>query len=264
MEPVYNTIGVDYNLTRKADPYLTDRLFHHLNPSKDGMYLDIGCGSGNYTSALQKKGGYFIGIDPSSEMLEKAKGQDKQIDWRIGVAEKTGVEPDSVDGIIASLTIHHWTDLHRSFTELGRILKTDGKIVIFTTTPEQMNGYWLNHYFPKMLERSISQMPSLEKVKDELQHSGIEIVDTENYSIKPDLKDLFLYSGKENPALYFRDDVRRGISSFSSLSNQPEVDQGLSKLRNDIDNRRIRGVIESYANHLGDYLFIIGKKNAEF
>jgi ubiquinone/menaquinone biosynthesis C-methylase UbiE len=54
------------------------------------LYLDIGCGTGNYSSDLQKKEFQFIGIDPSIEMLQKAQSQNKNIQWKIGSAEKTG------------------------------------------------------------------------------------------------------------------------------------------------------------------------------
>jgi trans-aconitate methyltransferase len=90
MPTKYNTIGINYNQTRKADPYLTEQLLKHLNPNKSGLYADIGCGTGNYTSALQKKGFQFIGIDPSIEMLQKAQSNNKNIQWKIGSAEKTG------------------------------------------------------------------------------------------------------------------------------------------------------------------------------
>ena len=107
MKPKYDNIGIGYNLTRKADRYLTEQLLHHLQPSSTGLYLDIGCGTGNYTHALQQKGLNFIGIDPSPLMLEKAKSQNEQITWQLGFAENTGLPETSVDGIIGSLPIHH-------------------------------------------------------------------------------------------------------------------------------------------------------------
>ena len=153
MSTKYNKIGINYNQTRKADPYLTQQLIKHLNPNENGFYLDIGCGTGNYTDALQEKGFKFIGIDPSIEMLQKAQSQNQNIEWKIGSAEKTDLPQHSIDGIIGTLTIHHWTNLARAFSELNYILKPKGKIVIFTSTPQQMKGYWLNHYFPKNVRR---------------------------------------------------------------------------------------------------------------
>ncbi len=262
MEVKYDKIGIDYNLTRKADKYLTEQLLYYLQPTKDGKYLDIGCGTGNYTSELQKNGFDLIGIDPSELMLEKAKLKNHKIHWKIGSAENTGLPENSVDGIIGSLTIHHWTDLKIGFSELNKVLKPNGRIVIFTSTPEQMKGYWLNHYFPKMLSDSIIQMPTLKRLKKAMKDSGIEFLETQKYFIKPDLEDQFLYCGKQNPELYFDEQIRHGISSFSSLSNRTEVENGLSELRKDIDSGKIEEIIKSYDNDLGDYLYVIGKKPA--
>ncbi|MEO1032671.1 MAG: class I SAM-dependent methyltransferase, partial [Bacteroidota bacterium] len=234
MSTKYNKIGVNYNQTRKADPYLTDQLLKHLNPNKKGLYLDIGCGTGNYTNALNERGFQFIGIDPSIEMLQKARLNNQSINWQIGTAEKTGLPENSIDGIVATLTIHHWTNLSRAFSELKYVLKPGGKIIVFTSTPKQMKGYWLNHYFPKMLEDSILQMPSFETVEEAMMSSGLKVITTENYDIKPDLKDQFLYCGKQNPELYFDESIRHGISSFSALANKEDVENGLATLRDDI------------------------------
>ena len=103
-------------------------------------------------------------------------------------------------------------------------------------------------------------MPTFENIKTTMKDSRFELLQTEKYFIKPDLKDQFLYCGKQNPELYFDDQVRHGIFSFSSLANRTEVKQGLSKLRKDIDNGKINKIIKSYDNDFGDYLYIIGKK----
>lgn len=260
MKAKYDTIGQQYNQTRKADPYLAERLFQHLQPKKGGIYLDIGCGTGNYTNTLQRRGFDFIGIDPSEIMLEKARSINAEIDWRKGVAEQTGLAATTVDGIIGSLTIHHWTDLASSFRELYRILKPGGNIVLFTSTPAQMKGYWLNHYFPQMLKDSIDQMPTLESVTQAMNNAGFRIVKTESYLIQIDLKDQFLYCGKQQPELYLDPDVRKGISSFSALANKTEVEIGLTKLKADIDSGEINTIIQSFENDMGDYLYLLGQK----
>jgi len=51
---LYDRIGVGYDDTRQADPYLRSRLIHHLRPSPSGRYLDIGSGTGNYTFAMHQ------------------------------------------------------------------------------------------------------------------------------------------------------------------------------------------------------------------
>jgi ubiquinone/menaquinone biosynthesis C-methylase UbiE len=262
MPEKYDTIGKDYNLTRQADNYITERLYYHLNPETGKIYLDIGCGTGNYTHALNKKGVQFIGIDPSEKMLDKAKLQNQNITWLLGKAESIPLDNESIDGCIASLTLHHWTNLSNGFKELYRVLKTNGKVVIFTSTPNQMKGYWLNHYFPKMLSVSIQQMPSFEIIKKALIENRFKNIKTEAYFIKPDLQDLFLYAGKERPELYLNAQVRYGISSFSALSNKKEVEQGLHEIEDDIKTKKITKIINDYKNDYGDYLFIITEKQS--
>ncbi|WP_339895520.1 class I SAM-dependent methyltransferase [uncultured Algibacter sp.] len=260
MKAKYDDIGISYNDTRSADPYIAERLLKNLNPKANGLYVDIGCGTGNYTNTFQEKGFNFIGIDPSEKMLEKAKQKNKHIDWILGKAENITLKTKSIDGIIGSLTIHHWGDLEKSFDELYRVLKPNGHLVIFTSTPKQMKGYWLNHYFPKMIEDSMLQMPSFDHVEKVMINSGFSKIKTELYNIKPNLKDLFLYCGKQNPKLYFNPAIRQGISSFSSLANKNEVEIGLKKLEKDILNNGNQDIMDSYKNDLGDYLFIVGEK----
>jgi len=264
MQEKYDIIGTDYNLTRKADKYLTKRILENLVPVKGGTYLDIGCGTGNYTSEFHQLGFDFIGIDPSDQMLKSARLKNEEMDWRAGHAENTSLHNESVDGIVASLTMHHWQNVKQSFREMYRILKGNGNMVIFTSTPKQMKGYWLNHYFPKMMAASAMQMPSLKLVKEAMKEAGLVLTKTESYSIKPDLQDLFLFSGKHLPELYLNPDVLQGISSFSNLANADEVKKGLKKLAKDIKTRKIDTVIKKYENDLGDYLFIKCKKMKRF
>jgi len=263
MDIKYDKIGTGYNSTRQADPYLAERLFSNLQPKTDKLYLDIGCGTGNYTITLANKGFNFIGVEPSEIMLNEAKSRHQDINWLKGTAEQIPAGDKSFDGIIATLTIHHWTDLKKAFIEINRVLSDNGRLVLFTSTPEQMKGYWLNHYFPKMLNASIVQMPSLADIKEAIVQTELEITDIEKYLIKDDLQDCFLYVGKNNPNRYFDETIRYGISSFSSLANIEEVKKGLSKLRNDIDNQAFGKIKDQYVNELGDYLFItIDKKGS--
>jgi len=256
-------IGVGYNHTRKADPFLTERIYHHLCPDQRGTYLDVGCGTGNYTIALALKGVDISGIDPSEEMLKVARSKNSKISWIQGIAEAIPLTSEYVDGIICNLTIHHWDNLTKGFQELHSVLNPNGRVVVFTSTPEQMKGYWLNYYFPNMLSDSIRQMPSEKNVFSALKGAGFLIADTEQYRVKPDLEDMFLYAGKHNPSLYLNSEVRNGISSFSSLANAQEVTTGLEQLEKDITSSEISSVIKKYSNDVGDYLYIIAEKTSK-
>lgn len=252
----YDQIGKGYNRTRRADPFLLQQLQNLLAPHPEKQYLDIGCGSGNYTSALAKKGYQFVGIDPSQHMLDLAAQKSDLVQWKQGQAELISLADESMDGAIGSLTIHHWSDLNQGFKELFRVLKSNTQLVIFTALPSQMKVYWLNEYFPKMLEDSMRQMPDRVAVFNAINSAGFNKVEEVLYSIQPDLQDLFLYSGKHDPDLYFDPVVRAGISSFSALANEEEVGIGLQQLEVDIKSGAINEVIKRYENDTGDYLFL--------
>jgi len=259
---LYNTIGTGYNATRQADPFIAGKLYELLSPKPGGLFLDVGCGTGNYTIALAEKWLDFTGVEPSKKMLETAAVRSLKINWLLGHAEHIPTDGNLFDGAIATLTIHHWKNLVNAFNEISRVLTDNGRIVFFTATPVQMEGYWLNRYFPKMMNYSMAQMPSLEHIKLALEFSGFGITDTEKYFIRDDLKDCFLYVGKNRPYLYFEEEIRNGISSFSALSNAPEVEQGLNSLREDLESEMFNEIQSKYNNDKGDYLYIVaGKTN---
>ncbi len=260
MTSKYDRIGVNYNETRKADNYLSGRMHDLLRSKPEGLYLDVGCGTGNYTIELAKKGVNFIAIDPSERMLNLAKSKYDKIDWRLGEAENTGLDSDSIHGILGSLTMHHWTDLNIAFRELYRIMKSGGTMVLFTSTSEQMKFYWLNHYFPRMMNDSIQQMPSLKIILEALKQAGFDVKEKEKYFVKPDLDDHFLYCGKDRPWLYLEENIRKGISSFSDLANMEEIEFGLSRLENDIEEGRINEIMQRFKSEEGDYLFLVAQK----
>jgi len=260
LEAVYDQIGPGYNITRQADPYIAGKLLELLAPKNDAAYLDIGCGTGNYTLALAAARLNFCGVEPSNKMLDVARSRSSDITWVEGVAEQLPFAHAHFHGAIATLTIHHWKDLYKAFGELYRVLRSNSRLVIFTATPEQMQGYWLNYYFPAMMESSMRQMPSFETVNSALVAAGFVIIQAEQYLVKDELQDLFLYAGKNKPELYFDESIRAGISSFSALANAAEVQRGLAKLRGDIDSGRFNCIRSKFMHSAGDYLFLIAHK----
>ena len=150
--------------------------------------------------------------------------------------------------------------MSKAFWEISRVLKEKGKFVLFTTLPEQTANYWLTNYFPKMMHDSVEQLPSLSAIENALTAANLRIEKMENYFVRDDLQDHFLYCGKNRPELYLSENIRNGISSFSSLANKDEVRNGLQELADDIKKGKISEIIKNYKNDKGDYVFIIIKK----
>ncbi|MBN2546999.1 MAG: class I SAM-dependent methyltransferase [Spirochaetes bacterium] len=257
--PLYDQIGYNYDITRCADPFIVRCLKNHLNFKSGHKYIDIACGSGNYTIALQEKGANMTGIDESGLMIVTAQRKNKKINWIVGSAEKLPFKNNEFNGAICTLALHHFKSRDSIFGEVYRVIDK-GRFVIFTAAPEQMKSYWLNEYFPGIMSASIKQMPSLKSIEKDLKKAGFNFINTESYFVKDDLKDLFLYSGKNHPEKYLNPEVRMGISSFTNLADYDEVEEGCRKLSLDIESGRIKDVMGSFKNDKGDYLFITAEK----
>ncbi len=258
-EPIYNTIGKTYDTTRKADPAIAQKVMRFLCVEPQKTYLDIGCGSGNYTGALSNFGFNIDGIDISPEMLNKAKIKHPNINWYEGNAKRLPFQSNSYDGAICILATHHIKDITIAFKEAFRVI-SHGQFVIFTATPKQCDGYWLREYFPKMIADACHIMTDFEPIQRALSDAGFSNISAEPYFVTNILEDLFLHAGKYRPEIYLNPAVRAGISSFHVSAYDNEVEEGLTKLKQDIETSRIQDVIQQYENSIGDYMFIVAEK----
>lgn len=253
--PIYNTIGKGYNNTRRADPYIAGRVLALLQPSLNGKYLDVGCGTANYTHYMAQMGYTFYGAEPSDTMLQVAFTKQIGGSFTKATAEQLPFEDAFFDGATAMLTLHHWTDQLKGMQEIYRVLKPGSKVVFLSFTEVQMEGYWLAHYFPEMIKRSGEMIPTETEMIDLLNEAGFSSVQTEKYFVQPDVQDHFLYAHKYNPAQYLNPEVRNGTSGFTLCCTPQEIERGIKALENDIQSGHIQHVIRIYENNEGDYLF---------
>ena len=259
----YNRIGDSYDMTRRADSAIVQALADYLNLRGAGQYLDIGCGTGNYTCALAGQGGAWTGLDPSALMLEAARAKSDNIGWHLGAAENLPFEDAGFDGAICTLAVHHFTDISRGFAEIGRVLKPGARLVMFTVKPAQTQAYWLNRYFPKMLEADRKTLPTLAALEAAAKFGGLEVIGTFPYFISEATQDFFFFSGKFRPSLYLSEAVRQGMSCFRLLAHKDELAGGLAQLEADIASGAIAEHIADSQNEIGDYCFFIAEKPAK-
>jgi len=100
--------------------------------------LDLGSGGGvDVFLAAQKVGenGNVIGVDMTSEMLEKARvnarlGSYKNVEFRAGEIENLPVEDDSIDVVISNCVVNLSPDKLATYKEVFRVLKPNGRVLI--------------------------------------------------------------------------------------------------------------------------------------
>ena len=258
MPSPYDLIGTTYARSRRADPAISRVLAQLLQLKPTGTYLDVGCGTGNYTLALSALGGAWSAVDVSEVMLAQARSKTDAVAWVQADADCLPFADASFDGAICTLAIHHFDSLDATFAEVRRTLRSgqSGAFVIFTGLAEQMCQYWLCHYFPQMMERSMAKMPTESAIRSALSRAGFKAIAVAPFFVTNGLEDLFLYSGKHRPALYLDAAVRANISSFAQLAPPAELQEGLARLTADIQSGAFAAIQARYANGAGDYAFV--------
>jgi ubiquinone/menaquinone biosynthesis C-methylase UbiE len=135
---VYEQIGKGYDLTRSADPDIANRLAVQLQIKSDYSYLDVGCGTGNYTLALAKHGGIWHGVDQSKQMIDTAINKSHAVAWKVAEVEALPYADESFSGVLCTLAIHHFAALIPAFKEIYRVLLS-GRFVFFSALARWIN-----------------------------------------------------------------------------------------------------------------------------
>ena len=114
---------------------------------------DIGAGSGFITEGLLVKGLEVVAIDQSAAMLEEMQSKfagSSQIQYLLGEGQKLPLANQEVDYAFANMYLHHVESPLEAISEMARIVKTGGKVVItdldqhnFTFLREEQHDRWL-------------------------------------------------------------------------------------------------------------------------
>lgn len=100
--------------------------------------LDVGCGAGHYLAELLARGARVTGIDASATLLEHARGRvhDPSVLRLHDLEGPLDFAADNAfDGIVCALVIHHIVNRRQLLSEMRRVLRPDGWLVMSTTHP---------------------------------------------------------------------------------------------------------------------------------
>lgn len=122
--------GVTRDRVEEREQHITDcaQELEFVRAKPPGTILDVGCGLGFFLSAVadswEKQG-----VEISSYAAEIAKAHS---DVHIGPLESAGYEDDYFDVVIMHHVIEHMTDPVANVSEVYRILKTGGSLIVGT------------------------------------------------------------------------------------------------------------------------------------
>lgn len=121
------------------------RLIFSMMRSKKGKALDLGCGTGNYTVELHKRGFDVVGVDLSEKMLEIARGKLPDVEFVRASAYNLPFDDESFDLVLSVTMFEFLREPERAVREIHRVLKPGGEVIIGT-----MNGRSLWFLFKRL------------------------------------------------------------------------------------------------------------------
>lgn len=251
----YDLVSQIYDESRIITPETYKILVNCLAINHDSVVLDIGCGTGNYTSAIKRITNNIIGIDQSIGMLQRARRKNYALSLICCDATELPFESETFDAAYSTFVIHHVNNKVAFLNEAYRVLKDNSCFAIESCTHQQMQTFWFYHYFPQGLEIDIARIPDSLEIVTMLDKVGFS-------DIKIEISYTDIVREYDNPELYLDKNYRDGQSTFQFLA-ESDIKLGCIKLRQDIESGRIGNIIKDYEareRQAGGSIIISGHK----
>jgi SAM-dependent methyltransferase len=95
--------------------------------------LDVGCGEGRFAAALLRAGAEVVALDAAAEAVRRALARHPELDARVADCEAgLGLADASFDVVWAGETIEHVADTAGCLSELRRVLRSGGRLLLST------------------------------------------------------------------------------------------------------------------------------------
>jgi len=199
----YDQIASEYARHRQVHPRVLKSLLLTSKVGSPSKVLEVGCGTGNYLVALKTLAGSSCwGIDPSEQMLSRARERSRTIHFQFGKAESLDFPPDFFDLVFSVDVIHHLGDRLAYFREAYRVLRADGKACTVTDS-----GWIIRHrqplavYFPETVEVELSRYPRIAELRDIMDRVGFGEMTESTVEFAYPLTDIQAYRDKAFSAL---------------------------------------------------------------
>jgi SAM-dependent methyltransferase len=130
----YNTVAVSYAGIVQDGPSYEAEVLDLLAKRASGVgpVLDVGCGPGRVAGLLAERGVPVIGIDLSPGMLEVARRDHPDLDFRVGTMTALDLPDGELGGVISWWSIIHLPRdvVPTAFAEFHRVLAPGGVLLL--------------------------------------------------------------------------------------------------------------------------------------
>lgn len=251
----YDKVSRIYDTSRVAHTEVTKKLARLLHVGRDSLILDMGCGTGNYTAALQQVVKSVIGIDLSMGMIGQTRAKFPSLPLVYGDITSLPFSSATFDGAYAVQVLHHVKKKDMFLNEAHRVLKKGAYLALDSCSHRQMLTFWLYHYFPQGIEVDLARIPDVEDIA-----SLLEGAEFSNVGIEISYSDVAFEH--EKTERFLNRDYRNGQSTFCLLS-EADIESGCEKLREDIASGAVDGILKQFEAkeaRVGGSCIIYGRK----
>jgi ubiquinone/menaquinone biosynthesis C-methylase UbiE len=178
MSPSFAEIAPNYDVLRplsRGDRQRLEEALALVNPTPTDLVVEVGCGTGRLTLPMAAlTPARVVGIDTEARMLEVARGKDPagRVEWVRGSAYRLPLEAGQASLVLMVMVVHLLRQRGRAFAEVGRALRPGGYLSIWTFTPEHVEQFYLNEYFPSIARIDRPRFPEVSVLKAELRRAG--------------------------------------------------------------------------------------------
>ena len=116
----------DFGREHVLDPVMMER----IAAKRFKRALDVGCGEGRFSRMLKSRHISAVGIDPTAELIARARQRDPSGDYQIARAEALPFDAASFDLVVSYLTLIDIADFRTGLSEMARVLKPGGTLLI--------------------------------------------------------------------------------------------------------------------------------------
>ena len=123
---------------------------------------DLGCGTGQVSELLAPHVAKVIAVDGSTDMVQAARRRLKgatHVDIRRGDMEALPIDDGQLDVAVLTLVLHHVPEPVRALTEVNRVLKPGGRVLMVDMLPHDREEYQhqMGHVWLGFSEKTIKK-----------------------------------------------------------------------------------------------------------
>src|SRR5688572_5751861 len=123
---------------------------------------DLGCGTGQLTETIAPYVRRVIAVDGSADMLDAARRRlldRSNVDLRQGDLESLPLDAGELDAAMLSLVLHYSPDPARALTEVARVVRPGGRLLVVDMLPHEREDYQqqMGHVWLGFSEKQMSR-----------------------------------------------------------------------------------------------------------